>query len=81
MYFLLSVDCSLINIITYVPVHNQMNQMVWTATPDGNVTYVNKKFTDYTGFSYEESVGPGWLSAVSLLTLIFYMPPRLIHPP
>ncbi|MER2998029.1 PAS domain-containing protein [Pontibacter populi] len=40
-------------------------QMVWTATPDGATDYFNKRWINYTGLSFEESVGPdAWLLAL-----------------
>jgi PAS domain S-box-containing protein len=39
-------------------------QMVWTATPQGHVDYVNGQTTTYFGGSSEEVLGTGWLHAV-----------------
>jgi PAS domain S-box-containing protein len=38
--------------------------VVWTALADGRVDYVNRRWTDYTGMSLEDSVGAGWIAAV-----------------
>lgn len=38
--------------------------IVWTATPDGNFDYYNKRWYDYTGKSFEESIGNGWQTVV-----------------
>lgn len=34
--------------------------IIWTASPDGNDDYFNKKCFDYTGKSFEEMAGSGW---------------------
>lgn len=38
--------------------------MVWTATPEGDLVYFNRRWLDYTGLSHEEARGQGWLQAV-----------------
>jgi PAS domain S-box-containing protein len=38
----------------------QMPEKVTNATPEGNVTYYNKSWQDYTGASFEELVRNGW---------------------
>lgn len=38
--------------------------MLWITRPDGNCTYVNQKWYDYTGQSTEATLGQGWLSVV-----------------
>lgn len=38
--------------------------MVWTATPDGVVDYVNHVFQDYTGHSAESINNKGWLNVL-----------------
>jgi PAS domain S-box-containing protein len=39
-------------------------QPVWSATPDGDVDYVNPFWTDYTGLPFAEALGDGWVAAV-----------------
>jgi PAS domain S-box-containing protein len=39
-------------------------QMVWTATPDGMLDYVNKQGTGYFGVPQEALLGTGWLARV-----------------
>lgn len=39
-------------------------QVVWTTEPDGRVTYFNRQWYQYTGFSPRESLNDAWLSAV-----------------
>lgn len=38
--------------------------IVWTAGPDGSIDYYNKKLDDYTGFTFSETVGTGWLDLI-----------------
>ena len=35
-------------------------QIVWTARPDGWHTYFNQNWVDFTGLTFEESLGHGW---------------------
>ncbi len=35
-----------------------------TGTPDGNVTYYNQSWLDYTGLSTEDLIGKGWTSLI-----------------
>lgn len=43
---------------------NAIPSIAWKARPDGAVDYFNQRWFDYTGISFEESKGWGWLSAV-----------------
>ena len=43
---------------------NTLPQIVWTATPDGNLDYFNDQWLLYSGLNFEQSVGQGWASAV-----------------
>jgi PAS domain S-box-containing protein len=38
--------------------------MVWSALPDGNVDFVNKRWLDYTGHALNEERGWGWASTL-----------------
>jgi PAS domain S-box-containing protein len=38
--------------------------MTFTALPDGSSTFVNKRWTEYTGLSVEETSGIGWQRAI-----------------
>ena len=38
--------------------------MVWTCRPDGYVTYINRRWVEYTGQSLEEYQGDGWSTTV-----------------
>ena len=42
-----------------------VSQIVWTATADGNWNYANSHWCDYTGLCSKDSMGSGWLTAVS----------------
>ncbi|ACJ00219.1 ATP-binding protein [Rhodospirillum centenum] len=39
-------------------------QIVWTASPDGEVDYYNRRWSDYTGLSVEKGTGGEWDSAI-----------------
>src|SRR5438876_12100759 len=39
-------------------------EMAWTAAPDGAATFVNGRWSEYTGLSLEGTVGLGWKFAV-----------------
>jgi|GEM_PF-1621113 len=41
-----------------------MPQIVWVARSDGAVEYFNQRWSDYTGQTFEASIGSGWLAAV-----------------
>lgn len=38
--------------------------LAWTALPDGRAEYVGKQWLDYTGLTFEHSIGVGWIDAV-----------------
>jgi len=38
--------------------------IVWTAQPNGDYDYFNKRWYDYTGKTFEESKGHGWQSVI-----------------
>ena len=38
--------------------------IVWTAQPNGDYDYFNKRWYEYTGKTFEESTGNGWLSVI-----------------
>ncbi|MEM5425270.1 PAS domain-containing protein [Paraburkholderia ferrariae] len=37
--------------------------LVWTAFPDGNIEFVNRRWCEYTGLSLEQASGEGWQAA------------------
>jgi two-component system CheB/CheR fusion protein len=39
-------------------------QVIWTNNSTGTAVYFNRRWYDYTGLSYEDSVGPGWQAIV-----------------
>ncbi len=42
----------------------EIPQMVWTATADGDVDYLNQRWLDYTGLTVEEARGNGWVQII-----------------
>lgn len=42
--------------------------MAWTAKPDGNVDYLNRRWYAYTGQTPEEALGRGWASVMPIDT-------------
>ena len=38
--------------------------MAWTVRPDGSGAFVNRRWTEYTGLSAEDTAGTGWTAAV-----------------
>src|SRR5205085_1735306 len=45
-------------------VADNVPQVIWTNEPGGTANYFNRRWYEYTGLSYEESVGPGWQKIV-----------------
>jgi formate hydrogenlyase transcriptional activator len=39
-------------------------EMAWSGAPDGSCTFVNMRWTEYTGLSLEDTVGSGWKTLV-----------------
>lgn len=39
-------------------------QMVWTTTPQGDVTYLNRRWSEYTGAPPEQSLDWGWVDVI-----------------
>jgi PAS domain S-box-containing protein len=37
------------------------SQIIWMADKNGNLTYFNQRWFDYTGFGKEDALGDGWL--------------------
>ncbi|AXI61152.1 PAS domain-containing sensor histidine kinase [Pseudomonas kribbensis] len=37
---------------------------VWSASPEGSVGFVNRRWCDYTGMSLEEACGDGWVASI-----------------
>ncbi|MDG3005719.1 PAS domain S-box protein [Paludisphaera mucosa] len=48
-------------------------QLVWTADPDGNTFWYNKKWYEYTGKTFEDMRGGGWRSVHDQATLPLVM--------
>jgi PAS domain S-box-containing protein len=38
--------------------------LVWTALPDGRIDFVNRRWCEYTGLSFDEAYGRGWQTAI-----------------
>ena len=38
--------------------------LVWTAFPDGHIDFLNQRWCEYTGLSFEEACGWGWQTAI-----------------
>jgi PAS domain S-box-containing protein len=38
--------------------------LVWTALPDGQIDFINQRWREYTGLSYEEACKSGWQAAI-----------------
>ncbi|MGN8342497.1 PAS domain-containing protein [Pseudomonas sp. SMV71] len=43
---------------------NAIPGFVWSATPDGNVSFLNQRWCDYTGIPLEEACGRGWMPTI-----------------
>jgi two-component system CheB/CheR fusion protein len=43
---------------------NAVPQVIWTNEPDGRANYFNQRWYEYSGLSYEESAGPGWMAII-----------------
>ena len=43
---------------------DNISQMTWTNDPNGNVTYYNQRWYQYTGLSFEETKAWGWKAVV-----------------
>ncbi|QIR36657.1 response regulator [Tolypothrix sp. PCC 7910] len=39
-------------------------QLVWTTNAQGECDYFNQKWSEYTGLTFEESLGSGWVAAL-----------------
>jgi two-component system, sensor histidine kinase and response regulator len=46
----------------YRQLADAMPQIVWTADANGSVDYFNQQWFDYTGLTYEQTEGLGWVS-------------------
>ena len=48
----------------YQALAEAMPQMIWMTDSGGTTTYVNRRWTDYTGLTLEQTIGDGWLAVV-----------------
>lgn len=53
-----SVDYELGRVVDALP------GLVWTALPNGEADYLNQRWCEYTGFSFEQALGSGWQAAI-----------------
>ncbi|MCU7494152.1 MAG: PAS domain S-box protein [Ignavibacteria bacterium] len=49
---------------SYRQLAEAMPQIVWTANRDGNITYVNKQWNDFSGLNTEEALNWQWINQV-----------------
>ena len=52
------------NDLKFKNVTNTSPTGLWLSDENGFLTYVNKTLTDWTGLTYEESIGNGWVNAI-----------------
>lgn len=45
-------------------VADNVPQVIWTNTGEGEANYFNRRWYEYSGLSYEDSAGPGWQAIV-----------------
>jgi PAS domain S-box-containing protein len=38
--------------------------ILWTATPDGEIDYLNKRYTEFTGLQAQQSLGNAWYAVI-----------------
>jgi PAS domain S-box-containing protein len=50
--------------MSFMQLADSMPQMVWTATPDGQIDYHNQAWYDYTGTNFEQTRNWGWTRVV-----------------
>ncbi|WHS56482.1 MULTISPECIES: PAS domain-containing protein [Pseudomonas] len=43
---------------------NAVPGFVWSATPDGNASFLNQRWCDYTGIALEQACGTGWMPTI-----------------
>lgn len=50
--------------LRYRTLAEAMPQIVWTASPEGSIDYMNSRWTEFTGFTVEEGQNWNWLNCV-----------------
>jgi PAS domain S-box-containing protein len=50
--------------IDFSSVIDLLPDLVWTARPDGRADFVNERWCEYTGMSFDEALGEGWQAAI-----------------
>src|ERR1700712_4811126 len=48
----------------YRQIAEALREIVWTATPDGQIEYGNRALVEYTGLSVDKLVSAGWNSTL-----------------
>jgi PAS domain S-box-containing protein len=43
---------------------DSMPEMVWTAQPDGSLDFCNRRWLEFTGLTFSETMGFGWLRGI-----------------
>ena len=56
----LNADTLLAGLEQFKMIADNVPVQVWTANPDGNLDYYNKRFFEYSGISPEDATGWGW---------------------
>ena len=51
-------------LVHYKFLADYMPQIVWTASPSGDIDYCNQRWFDYTGINVDQARGDGWVKAV-----------------
>jgi PAS domain S-box-containing protein len=57
-------DSLLTGVVQFKLIADNIPVIVWTANPDGNVDYFNKRYSDYTGLDGVAALGTGWQEAL-----------------
>jgi PAS domain S-box-containing protein len=56
----LQADHLLAGLAQFKLISDNVPVIVWTASPDGQVDYLNKRYTEFTGLPAQQSLGDGW---------------------
>ena len=53
-----------LDVARYKTLTDTLPEIVWTATPDGQISFVNERWPQYSGRGATESLGSGWIESV-----------------